>query len=690
MIFDRLKRMHTPIKFIGRTASMTLITKFAHHCSRALFRGMPGRSAVLLMVGSMLALAGTPSWSATYYVSAAARDAGDSCSADNGDGSLNNPWASLYFATRKLKPGDTLYIRGGVYREEFTPFSTQCQGQANNATIGMLSGIAGTAAAPVLIRPYKNENVVVYGTPISFDDTKTEWKQCESTSLCGQCSGLNIPNYSKMYYRSINLGSAPRSQFYVDPGLLTEGPARPGQRLGFNGQTAPVQNGDAGLACSDINKLVPGTFANASNGQITLFLSDGSDPDNHRIICSSEIGGCAPQVFYITNSSYIRLSGMGDDGQKHMQILGGYYTIYIDRSSNITIDHIYLHNIGTNEYGDSIRTNTYVTDLMIDSVEIDETNAHGLGIYSGGVNSCAAGSGADRVTVQNSIIRHTGRDIYGMKGISQTLGDGILVKGGNNVRILNNYIEDTQRDGITVYPHDACDANNAIIRGNEVVNACNNPRDAECAGIALKQHAVVGPSTSKNALIENNLVRDISGRPGFEAVRGIRQTGWGSAFGNNTIRFNTVDIRQATGPGIHLDGDSNTAPSAVFGNLVLGNSSNPALHGYASNQVGSHGNNTFWMPSNSTAVKLGTSVYSRDGLTSWETSAVQAAPVFTTGYRLAGNAPQVDKGGSSCSGISIYGTSRPQGGACDIGADEFGSGSTALPPPTNFRVQSIN
>ena len=230
--------------------SSKIMRKTAESVSRARYL-VP----LLLVAGCVSGALPERASAATYYVSPAARDSGDSCNADNGNGSLTNPWASLFYATTKLQPGDTLYMRGGVYRENFSAFGTECSAESSH-TIARIAAVAGTATAPVLIRPYQNENVVIDTTPVGYE-TASQWKRCESGSVCGACSGVSIPNYSRMYYRSINLGSGPRAQVYVDPKLITAGVPSPGQRLHYNSYGVRTDS-DFGIACSDLSKLVPG------------------------------------------------------------------------------------------------------------------------------------------------------------------------------------------------------------------------------------------------------------------------------------------------------------------------------------------------------------------------------------------------------------------------------------------------
>src|SRR5262245_12784799 len=64
---------------------------------------------------------------------------------DEAAGSEKAPWKTLAHAFRQLQPGDTLYVRAGTYYER--TFLTR----------------SGTAEAPITIRAYPGESVIVDG-----------------------------------------------------------------------------------------------------------------------------------------------------------------------------------------------------------------------------------------------------------------------------------------------------------------------------------------------------------------------------------------------------------------------------------------------------------------------------------------------------------------------------------------------
>jgi hypothetical protein len=88
----------------------------------------------------------------TFYVDAAKGD-------NANDGSKEKPWKSVQHGVQRLKPGDTLYIRGGVYHEKV--YLTR----------------SGTADAPIVIASYPGELAVIDGGLKEFlESPATSWE----------------------------------------------------------------------------------------------------------------------------------------------------------------------------------------------------------------------------------------------------------------------------------------------------------------------------------------------------------------------------------------------------------------------------------------------------------------------------------------------------------------------------------
>ncbi|MHB8958680.1 MAG: NosD domain-containing protein [Candidatus Limnocylindrales bacterium] len=73
---------------------------------------------------------------------------------DTSAGTIASPWRSLYASLPKLRPGDTLYVRGGSYSFGGVNYTT----------------VAGTSSAPIVIANYPGETPVFTGatTPADF------------------------------------------------------------------------------------------------------------------------------------------------------------------------------------------------------------------------------------------------------------------------------------------------------------------------------------------------------------------------------------------------------------------------------------------------------------------------------------------------------------------------------------------
>src|SRR3990170_5581953 len=78
---------------------------------------------------------------------------------DSNSGTLNSPWKTLAYALTKLSPGDTLYLRGGIYYET-----------------GISVSPRGTASAPITVRSYPGERAIWDGGSPKFRSApNNEW-----------------------------------------------------------------------------------------------------------------------------------------------------------------------------------------------------------------------------------------------------------------------------------------------------------------------------------------------------------------------------------------------------------------------------------------------------------------------------------------------------------------------------------
>src|SRR5687768_4789276 len=90
-------------------------------------------AAVLL---AMLSSASSPATAAEFFAAADGKA--------NGAGSKDRPWdLRTALSAAAIRPGDTLWLRGGTYRGDFT------------------SRLTGTADAPITVRQYPGERAII-------------------------------------------------------------------------------------------------------------------------------------------------------------------------------------------------------------------------------------------------------------------------------------------------------------------------------------------------------------------------------------------------------------------------------------------------------------------------------------------------------------------------------------------------
>jgi len=98
---------------------------------------------------------------------------------DQAIGSIVNPIQTIQHAILRAKPGDTIYLREGVYRESIT-----------------LNNKSGNIGAPLTIKAYNGENPVISG----LDVLKLDWKATEQPGI--YVSSLDLESISQLFYNS--------------------------------------------------------------------------------------------------------------------------------------------------------------------------------------------------------------------------------------------------------------------------------------------------------------------------------------------------------------------------------------------------------------------------------------------------------------------------------------------------------
>src|SRR5688572_16053185 len=108
-----------------------------------------GRTYLIVVIASLLAAVVLPTiagaQSPTYVVAPNGRD--------DGRGDVNDPWRTIEAAVSRLRPGDTLLVRGGEYSSPYGP----------DAPVD-INGLRATAAQPVRIAAYPGERPIRRGS----------------------------------------------------------------------------------------------------------------------------------------------------------------------------------------------------------------------------------------------------------------------------------------------------------------------------------------------------------------------------------------------------------------------------------------------------------------------------------------------------------------------------------------------
>lgn len=192
---------------------------------------------------------------AQYYVATGGNDANA--------GSVSQPFATVQKALTRVVAGDTIYLRGGTYREAVA-----------------INGKAGSAAAPIVIAAYGNEKPVLKGSQIVTGWTLhggTTWKR----------AGWTVNS------QQVFADGAPLRQIGVPSSVLAA--------ISYNGRPflPPVGSG--------VSSMTPGSYHYDAAGK-TLYvkLADGSNPANHMIEAST----ARRIVAMNANTSYVHLRNL--------------------------------------------------------------------------------------------------------------------------------------------------------------------------------------------------------------------------------------------------------------------------------------------------------------------------------------------------------------------------------------------
>lgn len=645
----------------------------------------------------------TASWSltvgainggSTYYVAPLSVD----CTPDDpGNGTIDDPFTNLYFAATQagLECGDSLILRGGVYRNRydgFSPDTTEWERFAGCDDDRQVAGYDGDhtvlplffncpADRPLVIENHPGEEVILDGSDADLTGG-SNWEPCESPTRCGPATGLSLQNHTETYYTTaFNVSNADTPQMWIDPT-----PSAPGVRIGWWANSAELQASDH---ASDHDQLPPGRFFSVLSGNpIVARLPDGSDPDLHEVHLTCQIGDCGNAVIAVTEpAAHVVIRRHPSGGA--FRLRHGYHVIRIDAEAHdLVFDGLEVTAGGGRDYGGCLRTNAG-SDIRFVNGSCVEVMGEGIAFYGGGP---ADGRQLSRMVLADSVVRDTGLGWIDGGGLGSSLGMSVILKNCNDCEVRNNLLENTFRDGIWVTTSsDGCDSgctsNHTVVDGNRVSGNCkwsvtySGSYPPEITGIgdcAAIQFEPQGLGAIDGARIVNNMIR------GAYASQSVRDASPMGILIDSTIAGVEIvnnSVRDVGGACINL---RPSLAAAVVRNNALDacSQSNGGLcNGFQCDLMADpstahdHSHNTYWGASPTTQVVYlpGGTGYTRETVHAYEATAVQFQPDFKspTDLHLQAASRLIDAGSlSGAPSTDVDKEVRPLGLAADVGADE--------------------
>ena len=366
---------------------------------------------------------------ATYYVAPNGSDIETA-------GSIDTPFKTISYASKFLKPGDTCYIKAGVYRETVTPM--------NN----------GTSDMPITYKAYGDGEVVISGC-----DVVTDWEKHEG----------NVYKASMDW----DMGSGEGNIVFINDELGYEG--RWPNNIGYDDSwpTAKGYEGEVNrlLLCGEYPVISSASFSQIDTSYGKVVISGTNIP----------IVPAGTKLWCSANPSYNSIAGVLTEPSTKTSI-----TAKVNRSSNPISGDIYaligaleLVDVQGEWYKDRNAQLLYVyseTDpnLLGDAIEakkreygIDLSDRKNI-IFDGiGLRATAikTNDNTSYCTYKNATVQTVARE---MVEIGYPSADGIILNGTHNTiagctikdcfgmavringsynRVINNLIENTNLEG---------------------------------------------------------------------------------------------------------------------------------------------------------------------------------------------------------------------------------------------------
>ena len=460
---------------------------------------------------------------------------------DNNPGTLNSPWRTIQYAANTVMAGDTVFVRGGVYKEHVNvPIS-------GNGTAGYIT-----------FQSYPGETAIVDGTGLDVPD--------------GQYGLFNIASQSYLIIRGFEIRNYKTSSTkYVPVGIYIYG-AGSNLRI-LNNRIHNIQTSARGCNANALGIAVYGTEAPDSINNLTIA---GNEIDHLKTGCSETISMDGNvQYFVVTNNlihdnNNIGIDVIGFEGVAPRGSMCG--SDPCDRARDGLIAENKVYKITS--YGNPAYGNQYAADgIYVDGgtrIVIERNRIHhvDLGIEMASEHS---GKTTDHIIARNNLIYFGNSAGISIGGYANGVG------GSDSCTIVNNSLlyNDRKNTGSgefqiqfhatnNVFKNNIAYATRQGLLVNNFTRSEPNPADVDFN----VYYSAVGANAS--------IIRNGKTYTGFAAYQG------GTGKDPDSF-FTDPSFRNLTRPNLHVASDSPAVNAGInLGPAVVGTidfAGNPRVQG---------------------------------------------------------------------------------------------------------------
>lgn len=481
---------------------------------------------ILAVVLPLAAGALAPAQGASFYVSPQG--------SDSASGTINAPFRTVNFAVTRLRAGDTLSLRGGIYFERVTV------------------AVSGTAGSPIVIQGYPDETAVLDSGPPEFRAVgNNDWELVNPT--IGE-------------YRSVK--TYPSGNIY---GYILGIPGYENERAVL----VPYKSASAFRATTDVYVdgstpfyVGPGTFWDSNDGRIhirlaktsdlrstesrygTVFNTENPDPRNYSLVLSQASTTLTVSGSYLTfkdltlNQAKITIFLAPNANNIRFDGITAWLGDATIEASGSSIHHITLRN--SRIYGDAPYW-VFWSDMKDSPFPADLLRGTSIDLRSG----------THDWEIAYNHIRGSGQDLLGVNNNE------------SNISIHHNRMENCGDDAmelegttdvgkISVYENYIANCLVAIAPGQDTANFTGPLLVYRNVIVLLRNH----PVNRKEGINTWNG----GGRYGYEYM--FKQTGSGYATRNAHYYHNTLVMLNSAGKGLNIV-PKNPQDTRIANNLMI-------------------------------------------------------------------------------------------------------------------------